>query len=130
MRVGPHGGGEVDCNGGQFLPKRRARTGVNHLPLQANVVRNLLELFAVPMGAVIHSVNELMGERVEHLDGVCVHGADEDLVDAIVGRLAAPALAHGAAPARGTWNGARHTNPGHLIALCSKERRQGINSKQ
>jgi hypothetical protein len=48
-------------------------------------VRNLLELFAVPMGAVIHSMDELMGERVEHLEGVCVYGADENLVDTVVG---------------------------------------------
>jgi len=58
MRIGPHRGSQVDCNGGQSLPKLRICVGMNHLPLEPN----LLELLAVPMGAVNNSMAELKGE--------------------------------------------------------------------
>ena len=85
MGIRSNRGGQVDCYGSQSLAKLRTCAGVNHLPFEPNIERNLFELLAVPMGAVINSMDEFMGERIEDFDGVSVHGANEDLVDAVLG---------------------------------------------
>jgi hypothetical protein len=66
-----------------LLLESLACTGTAHRPLQAYAQRNLFELFAVFVLAIVSSMDQLVNQCVKNLDRVTQGWRNEDLISFI-----------------------------------------------
>ena len=93
MGVGPQLGEHLCQHHFELWP----RTCAAHGAFEAEFEGHFFELFAVLVLAVVHGVDELMHQGVDHVEGVPQSGRDEDLVHAVTRAFGGPALANVAA---------------------------------
>ena len=70
--------------------------------------------------AVIHRMNQLVGQRIQHFDWVRVHWRDIDFVHQVFGSGRGSALANGTAPFGSRWNRAGDPDSRNRIARFIK----------
>ncbi len=88
MGIGPQGLGD----GPEFFKEGWRGVGTSHRTFQADPQRDLLELRAVVMLAIVQGMDQFVHQRIEHFDWIGQYRRNENLIQAIRCGGTGPAL--------------------------------------
>ena len=108
----------------------RPGTCAAHGAFEAEFEGHFFELFAVLVLAVVHGVDELMHQGVDHVEGIPQGGRDEYLVHPIASAFGGPALANVAAANPSAGEATRHLAHRQGVALGDKQGFEQFNRGQ